>query len=167
MRLMLGMILTSLVLGGCANKGLHDLRRYGDGPDEFIVLPKKPLEQPQSYAQLPAPTPGQANRTDVYPVQDALAAVGGQAQSPLGPVPASDAALVAAASRHGVAPNIRQVVAEEDAEFRRRKARLTQYRIVPTDSYNEAYRREALNQGDTAQAWRRAGARTPSYPPQN
>lgn len=167
MRLILAFMLMTLALGGCANQGLHDLRRNNNGPDEFLVLPKKPLQQPESYAALPAPTPGQSNRTDVYPLQEAVIAVGGTPESSLGPVPAGDAALVAAASRYGVAPNIRQVVAQEDAEFRRRKSRLTQYRIVPTDSYNEAYKRQALNQSATAEAWRRAGARTPTFPPQD
>ncbi|XDA98631.1 DUF3035 domain-containing protein [Sulfitobacter sp. LCG007] len=167
MRLMLALFLTSLALGGCASKGLHDLRRTGDGPDEFLILPSKPLQTPESYAALPTPTPGQGNLVDVQPLQDGLIAMGGRPQSALAPVPATDAALVAAAGRYGAPANIRQVTAEEDADFRRRKARFTQYRIVPTDNYNAAYKSQALNQNATAEAWRRAGYRTPSFPPQD
>ena len=81
------------------------------------------------------------------------------------PVRASDGALVRHASRNGVDPNIRADLAERDAKFRKRKARLTQFRIVPVDRYDQAYKRQALNAEAEAARWRRAGARTPSSPP--
>ena len=65
----------------------------------------------------------------------------------------------------GVAPAIRQTLAAADADFRRRKGRFTQFRIVPVDRYNQAYRGQALDAERTLARWRRAGARTPSAPP--
>lgn len=165
MRLVAALVLTTLTVGGCANTGLRDLRNNTTGPDEFIVQPVKPLEEPPSYNALPAPTPGQANLTDRYPVAEGTAALGGQRGDPNGPIPASEGGLVQYASRLGVAPGIRQTLAETDADFRRRKARFTQIRIVPVDRYNEAYRRQALDAQSEAAKWRRAGARTPSAPP--
>ena len=62
-------------------------------------------------------------------------------------------------------PNIRQVLAESDAEFRKRKSRFTNIRIVPVDRYNQAYAQFALNPFKEAERFRRAGIRTPSAPP--
>ncbi len=80
-------------------------------------------------------------------------------------MPARDGALVQHASRLGVSPDIRETLARIDAEFRRRKERFTQFRIVPVDRYNQAYKGEALNAAAEQARWRRAGARTPSAPP--
>ena len=65
-----------LLLAACGDKPLHDLDARRKGPDEFLVLPNKPLEQPASYAQLPTPTPGGANLTDRNPRQEAIVALG-------------------------------------------------------------------------------------------
>ena len=40
------------------DKPLHDLRTNSAQPEEFAIVPNKPLVQPESYAQLPPPTPG-------------------------------------------------------------------------------------------------------------
>lgn len=157
--------LLPLALAACANTGLRDIRPTGDGPDEFMIQPSKPLEAPASYAELPLPTPGAANLTDRDALSEGLAAFGGQRDLGNGGIPASDGALVQHASRMGVAPNIRADLAETDAAFRKRQARFTQYRIVPVDRYNQAYRRQTLDADSEAAKWRRAGARTPSYPP--
>ncbi|MFK7838476.1 MAG: DUF3035 domain-containing protein [Sulfitobacter sp.] len=159
------LLLIPLILGACANKGLRDLRNPSDGPDEFMLQPSKPLESPASYSDLPPPTPGQANITDRSALNEGVVAFGGRPEAAGGGIPASDGALVQHASRLGVVPGIREDLAEKDAGFRKRKARFTQYRIVPVDRYNQAYRREALDADDEAARWRQAGARTPSAPP--
>ena len=165
MRRLFVLILIPLLLGACANKGLRELRSNSAGPDEFGIQPVKSLEQPPDFTTLPAPTPGGANLTDRYPLQEGAQAFGGSIGDPNGPIPASDGALVRHASRRGVSEGIRQLLAESDADFRRRKARFTQYRIVPVDRYNQAYRRQALDPHLETERWRRAGARTPSSPP--
>ncbi len=167
MRLVAALVLIPLVLGACANQGLRDIRSSAKGPDEFMIQPVKPLAQPASYSTLPPPTPGQANLTDRDALAEGVIAFGGRPQAAEGPIPASDGALVQQASRFGVTQGIRQELAETDAAFRKRKARFTQFRIVPTDRYNQAYRKQSLDADAEAQRWRRAGARTPSAPPAN
>lgn len=154
-------------LGGCADKGLRTLKQPSDGPDEFLVTPTKPLEQPKDYAFLPAPTPGSGNRVDQKPNQDAVASVGGNPAGldPNAPIPGSDAALVTAVSRGGVQPDIRQSLAEEDAKFRKRQSRLSSIKLFRVDRYEQAYRREALDPYEIAVPYRRAGLPTPSSPP--
>ncbi|MCX7557964.1 DUF3035 domain-containing protein [Sulfitobacter sp. F26204] len=159
------LVLIPLVLGACANKGLRDLQNVSDGPNEFMIQPAKPLEAPANYSELPPPTPGQANLTDRSAIAEGVTAFGGRPESADAGIPASDGALVRHASRLGVTAGIRSDLAETDAQFRKRKARLTQFRIVPVDRYNQAYRRQALDADAEAARWRRAGARTPSYAP--
>ena len=165
MRLTALFVLSTLVLTACANTGLRNLRNPSDGPDEFAVQPARPLEAPANYSDLPTPTPGQANLTDRSAIAEGTTAFGGRPDDGTGGIPASDGALVRHASRLGVAANIREDLAETDAQFRKRKARFTQFRIVPVDRYNQAYRRQALDPVTEAARWRRAGARTPSSPP--
>ncbi|WP_299027437.1 DUF3035 domain-containing protein [uncultured Sulfitobacter sp.] len=156
-----------VLVAGCANVGLRDLQSTSKGPDEFGIKPVGALQEPANYRELPTPTPGGANRADRSALAEGTAAFGGQAGDPNGPVPARDGALVQHASRLGVVPNIRADLAERDAAFRKRKARFTQYRIVPVDRYNQAYKREALDARAEQNRWRNAGARTPSAPPAN
>ncbi|WP_298915508.1 DUF3035 domain-containing protein [uncultured Roseobacter sp.] len=166
MRRILALILITAALSACANKGLRDLRPNSRGPDEFIIEPKATLETPDDLSALPTPTPGQSNRTDNDPLSDAVIALGGKPAQSSG-IPASDGALVTAASRFGVSPSIRQDLAKADADFRRRQSRFTQFRLFPEDRYVQAYRREVLDAETVAGQWRRAGAKTPSYPPLN
>lgn len=158
-------ILIPLALSACANTGLRNLQNNTAGPDEFMIDPVKPLEEPASYNTLPPPTPGRSNLADRSAINEGIAAFGGRPQVQQGGIPAADAALVQHAGRLGVAPNIRADLAETDAAFRQRKARFTRIRLVPVDRYAQAYRRQALDADAEAARWRRAGARTPSYPP--
>ena len=165
MRLLLALTM-SLTLSACANEGLRQITTSSPGPDEFIVEPKKPLQDPADFRSLPTPTPGQGNLVDNDPVGDAIIALGGR-PSQGAAVPASDGAIVTAASRFGVTPTIRSDLATSDAEFRRKQARFTQFRLFPEDRYLQAYRNQVLDGRKTADQWRRAGAITPSYPPAN
>ncbi|MEO0401685.1 MAG: DUF3035 domain-containing protein [Pseudomonadota bacterium] len=165
MRLIACAMVAVTCLAACADKGLRQVTSRGEGPDEFIVVPAKPLEQPESFAALPQPTPGGFNRSDQRPLEDSVAQLGGQRTSPNGAIPGGDAALVNHTSRFGREANIRGTLAEADAQFRKRSARLTRIRIVREDFYNQAYRREALNPARVAAQFRRAGIATPSAPP--
>ena len=145
---------------------LRSFQSLAAGPDEFTVLPGKPLQAPENFSALPAPTPGGKNLTDQNPKGDAVAALGGRASAlEATGVASRDAALVNHASRNGVPSNIRETLAEEDYAFRKRKSRFTKLRIVKTDRYVEAYKRQTLDGRATASRWRRAGARTPTSPP--
>lgn len=157
----------AVALSGCANTGLRDLRSGGDGPDEFMILPNKPLQEPDDFTSLPEPTPGGTNRVDQAPISDATAALGGNAARLDGGIPASDGALVSAASRFGVEPNVRATLATADEQFRKRKARFTQIRLFPTDRYAEAYKRQSIDPFAETERFRRVGIQTPSSPPKN
>ncbi|WP_424831821.1 DUF3035 domain-containing protein [Ruegeria sp.] len=165
-RAILALTLAAAV-AGCSDIGLRNLQPPGPGPDEFSVLPVKPLTQPQDYAFLPAPTPGGGNLTDPTPQADAVIALGGSsaALNPNTAIPSSDGALVTASSRYGVPSNTREVTAQEDAEFRKRKARFTRLRLFPVDRYSQAYKRQALDADAQNEAARRQGIETPSAPP--
>ncbi|WP_322867516.1 DUF3035 domain-containing protein [Aquicoccus sp. G2-2] len=167
------MVISVAGLAACATDGrqgtgLRDLTTSQAGPDEFGILPSKPLQQPENYSQLPTPTPGATNLTDQNPLADGVAAFGGNPArlTPQG-VPASDTALVHYASRNGVAPNIRETLATQDAAFRKGKSRFTKIRLVKQDFYAKIYKRETLNPYRALNAYRRAGARTPTAPPRN
>lgn len=162
-------LVLTLVVAGCSDIGLRNLKAPGAGPDEFSVLPVKPLTQPKDYAFLPAPTPGGGNLTDPNPKADAVVALGGSeaALNPNAAIPSGDAALVTASSRYGVAPDTRQALAQEDADFRERQGRWTRLRLPNVDRYKQVYKREALNANAQNEAARRAGIETPSAPPAN
>lgn len=172
MRLPHGMILVAiLALSACSRPdgdlNLRNLRSLGSGPDEFAVLPSKPLEMPAQLASLPEPTPGGVNLTDQNPLADGVAALGGRpaALVPQG-VAASDAALVQHAARNGTSGDIRMTLAAEDAEFQRRRSRFTQFRIFPdVDRYHEVYSGEMTDPYEELRRFRRMGVATPSAPP--
>lgn len=160
-------LVAALTVAGCSNQGLRNLRAPGPGPDEFMILPAKPLTAPSDYAFLPAPTPGGSNLTDQNPNADAVAALGGRpaALEPGAGIPASEGALVTAASRHGVPSNIRTELATEDAKFRKRQARMTRIRLFPVDRYQQAYRKQSLDPFAQTQLFRNRNAATPTSPP--
>jgi hypothetical protein len=143
---------------------LMNIRSATQGPDEFAILPPKPLEMPEDIAALPEPTPGGTNRTDPTPNADAIAALGGTLR-PAGGVPASDSALYAHAARYGVTTGIRETLAAEDLDFRRQNDGRLLERIFAVNVYYRAYQDQSLDQQAELWRWRNAGARTPSAPP--
>lgn len=161
-------IAAATTLAGCADQGLRVIRPPGSGPDEFAISPVKPLTEPQDFSTLPAPTPGGRNLTDPTPQADAVEALGGRASALAGNgVPAGDAALVNAASRYGVPANTRAVLAKEDAEFRKRRGRFTNIRLFRVDRYEQAYARQDIDPWVVQDRFRKAGAETPTSPPDN
>ncbi len=134
-----------------------------EGPDEFAVLPTKPLEMPENMAALPEPTPGGVNRTDPTPEADAIAALGGNAA--VLSRASGDGALVAYARRFGSDPNIRPQLAAADLEFRRRNDGRLLERLFNVNVYFRAYEEMSLDQHRELERLRRAGIRTPAVPP--
>ncbi len=158
-----------LVLAACSRDRDMTLTRFqnqGDGPDEFAIVPGKPLQEPENYAELPTPQPGAGNRTDQTPIEDGIAALGGNAGTIASTaIPPGDAGLVRHAGRHGTDPAIRQTLRVEDNEIRRRYGRRNILRIGPRDDYTEAYKRQWLDEQAERERLRRAGIVTPSAPP--
>lgn len=159
-----------LALSGCARQQqaepkLMFLRSDGQGPDEFAILPTKPIEIPKNLAELPPPDPGGRNRVDPDPEADAVAALGGRLRPADARVPDSDRALLAATGRYGVARDIRQTLAAEDLEFRRKNRGRILERIFGVTVYFKAYKPMWLDQYAELERLRRAGIRTPAAPP--
>ncbi len=159
-------IATALVLAGCGGDGAPQLMnlRSGQGPDEFGILPPKPLEMPESLSELPEPNPGGANRSDPQPFDEAIVALGGN-PSTAGGIPAGDGALYAHAARHGVEAGIRNTLAAEDLEWRRDNNGRVLERLFNVNVYYKAYRKQWLNQQAELARWRQLGVKTPSAPP--
>lgn len=150
--------------GGKDVPNLMNVRSETNGPDEFSILPPKPLELPEDLAALPEPTPGGENLTDPRPFDDAILALGGKPLA-TGGVPAGDGALYSYATRKGVTAGIRQTLAAEDLEFRQKNDGRLLERIFNVNVYFKAYGKQSLDQYAELERWRRAGARTPSAPP--
>lgn len=138
-----------------------------NGPDEFGIVPTKPLELPDDLVELPQPTPGGRNLTDQRPDQDAVAALGGQeARLDSTRVGAGEGALLAAAERNGSASNIRTVLAEEDKEFRKDNGPKLLERWFKVDTYLKSYEDETLPARRTNELLRRKGVKTPTVSPE-
>lgn len=155
-----------LMLVGCGGNGMPQLMnlRSGQGPDEFGILPPKPLAMPEDLATLPEPTVGGANRTDPQPFDEAIVALGGKPGA-AGGIPASDSAIYAHAARFGVESGIRTTLASEDLEWRRDNNGRILERLFNVNVYFKAYRKQWLDQQAELARWRKVGVKTPSAPP--
>jgi hypothetical protein len=134
------------------------------GPDEFAIVPNRPLEQPQNLAELPPPTPGGSNRSDVDPLGDATRALGGRPGGATAPVQGQ--ALIAHTTRFGVAPGIRAPLAAEDRAFREENRGRLLERLFGSTTYFGAYEPQSLDQYRELERLRAAGIRTPAAPPE-
>lgn len=154
-----------LVLSACAG-GDPELMNLtsGEGPDEFGIVPPKPLAMPEDLAALPTPTPGGANLTDRDPEAEAVLALGGKPGASVG-IPSGDSALYAHAARYGVESGIRTTLASEDLEWRRDNNGRILERLFNVNVYYKAYSDQSLDQQSELARWRALGLRTPSAPP--
>lgn len=165
-----GAMVAALALSACARGDklpeLMNIRSQTRSPDEFTVLPTKPLMLPDDLAILPPPTPGGTNITDPTPEADAVAALGGnpEALMPKG-IAAGNGGLVSHAARFGTAADIRRVLAAEDLAYRRKHDGRLLERIFNVNVYFKAYAPMSLDQYLELQRWRKAGVRTVGAPP--
>ena len=159
----------ALALSGCSDPNaapeLMHIRSSGS-PDEFAILPVKPLAMPDSLNDLPAPTPGGSNRTDQTPEADAIIALGGNPNTQAGGIPSADAALAAQTGRYGTEPGIRSALASEDLTYRQNNKGRPLERLFKRNVYYSAYGPQALDQHNELEYWRSRGIRTPSAPPE-
>lgn len=153
-----------MALSGCFGSDktpeLMNLRSSTQGPDEFAILPPKPLSMPEDLSALPEPTPGGSNLTDPTPNADAVAALGGNINAG-----ANAGALVTAASRYGVSSDIRAELAADDLAWRQKHNGRFLERLFNVNTYFKAYDEQLLDQQAELWRWRKAGAKTPSAPP--
>ncbi|MEM9710137.1 MAG: DUF3035 domain-containing protein [Pseudomonadota bacterium] len=148
--------------GGNSEPELLNLQR-GSTPDEFGILPTGPIEEPADYASLPPPNPGGTNRVDPRPEADVAQALGGRGGAAVSP--AGDRALLAAAGRFGIDPNIRPELAAADLAFRRDNRGRPLERLFNLNIYFRAYADQALDQHAELDRFRAAGIPTPAPPP--
>lgn len=153
--------LLALVACGETTPDLMNIRSADRTPDEFAILPTKPLEQPESFSALPTPTPGGVNRTDPQPQAEAIAALGGNAAGGA----RGDQALVNAVTRYGLQANIRETLAAEDLAYRRANDGRLLERLFNVNVYYDAYEPLSLDQYRELERLRRAGVRTVAAPP--
>lgn len=168
-----GAAVVMLALAGCdTSQGLGRLFATNPhaqtGPDEFGIVPTKPLETPPNFTELPTPNPNARNRVDREPDKDAVAALGGRPERLDSPnLQAGEGALLAAAQRRtgGSGTNIREVLADEDAKLRDRRGPQLLERWFGTDTYFRTYDGDTLRARGTAENLRRRGVRVPAAPP--
>ena len=154
------------VLGACESDQPELMNIKSDTPDEFAVLPTRPLEAPEDYDTLPTPTPNGENLADPKPKSDAVAALGGNPDRlARGQIYAGEQGLLAYVTRYGVPANIRETVAAEDLEWRRENNGLLLERLFNVNVYYDSYEPMALDQHYELQRLRDAGVWTPSAPP--
>jgi hypothetical protein len=158
-------LLAVLCLVACGNGDPQLMNlRSGEGPDEFGIVPPKPLEMPEDLSALPEPTPGGASRTDRNPEAEAVIALGGTPGVSNG-IPAGDSALYSHAARYGVESGIRSTLASEDLQWRRDNNGRILERLFNVNVYYKAYRSQRLDQQAELARWRALGVRNPSAPP--
>lgn len=163
-RLLLPCLIPALAACAGGEPGLMNIGRdRAGGPDEFGIIPTKPLEMPEDLAALPDPTPGRANLTDPTPESDVAAALGGD----IGALArgSSDGAFLDHATRHGVDGSIRADLAAADLEFRRDNQGRVLERLFDVNVYFRAYEEMALDQYAELARLRSLGIRTSAAPP--
>lgn len=155
-------------LAGCGDVKLRKMRSDDKGPEEFTVLPFKPLQTPSDYTVLPEPAPAAGNLADATPKLDAIVALGGTpvVGGSTTNVPASDRALVRRTNRFGTTLDIRAVLAAEDAEIRKDKSRMLRFQLNRKDLYSKVYEEQTLDAYAELAKFRAAGVLTPAVPPE-
>jgi hypothetical protein len=162
------LLAVSVILAACTNgdNRLMNLKQDGEGPDEFAILPTKPLEMPKDMAYLPEPTLGGTNRADKTPRRDAVAALGGRpALTDSNRIQSGEQALLAAAGRFGVDPDIRSKTAAEDAAFRANARVKPLERVFKVNVYLSTYADMSLDAEKELLRLRQLGIQTPTAPP--
>lgn len=165
----IGLVLTVAISLTACNKSDPSLLALGvgvDTPNEFAVIPNKPLTTPTNLTSLPPPTPGGSNLTDPNPKADAVAALGGNpGVLTRSGIPSSDAALIRHTTRKGVQPGIRQELATEDLKFRKGKDAVFFQSWFKNNPYFKAYEKQSLDQYGELARLRAAGVKTPAVSP--
>ena len=158
-----GILVSLFLLSACSSDDarLRDLYDVGTGPEEFAVLPSKPLIIPNNLTKLPVPDASVGNLADPTPKRDLIEKLGGSIDD-TDSISKRDKNLLEYVSRAGVDTNIREELAEEDRKFLRRMGVLTGVKLFRVDRYNQIYRKMTLSAPKELERWRSLGVRTPS-----
>jgi len=162
----LAVLIAPALLAACGNRPMMNLTSSQQGPDEFGIVPGKPIVIPDDLTALPPPAiPGTGSRTDPTPNADAVAALGGSPSRLERDGQTPDGTLVAATGRYGTDPEIRGQLGIADLQFRDRNQGRFLERVAGITTYFNAYERQSLDQTRETLRFRRAGAATPGAPP--
>ena len=158
-----GIFVIIFLLSACSSDDarLRDLYDVGTGPEEFAVLPSKPLTIPSNLKNLPVPDLAAGNLSDPTPKHDLIEILGGSIDNSIS-IPEKDKNLLKYVSRAGVDANIREELADDDRKFLRRMGVLTSVKLFRVDRYNQIYRKMTLSAPKELERWRSLGVRTPS-----
>jgi len=141
---------------------LQEASLANGAPDEFLVLPQKPLEMPSDMTALVEPDPSARSRVALDPHASAKRALGGTGAGYK--ATGTDNAILAAARIRPVDPNIRQELRTEDNKKRARPSGfvgfLDLFRITPREQ--TIYNDEKLDARAELLKRRQQGVRTPS-----
>ena len=152
----------ALALCACSRNTVDGELRSASSPDEFMVLPTKPLEMPGDMAALPPPTPGARNRVDYEPREEAVASLTGRETAVAGT--ASAGSVIA---RSGPAdPSIRARLASEDVAWRESHQGKLLPRLFARDEDDVVYGEVTLDPGAELERLRAQGVAVPPAPPQ-
>lgn len=152
----------TLVLGACSKNTSDGELRSAGSPDEFSVLPTKPLEMPTDFAALPPPTPGRPNRVDYSPRQEAVASLTGR-ETPV----AGTASAASVIARSGpVDPSIRARLAQEDMIWRETHTGKLLPRLFARDENEVIYGEVTLDPAAELARLRAQGVGVPPASPQ-
>jgi len=155
-----------VALSACASEDPQLMNIRSDTPDEFSVLPTRPLEAPEDYTTLPEPAPDGINLADPQPKADAVAALGGNPDRlAAGQIFAGEQTLISYASRYGVPGDIRDLLSAEDLEWRQSNNGKLLERLFNVNVYIGSYKAMSLDQHLELERLRAMGVRTPSAPP--
>lgn len=132
-----------------------------EAPDEFLSLPRKPLEVPPDLAALPEPQPGTVSRAELTPRSDARVALGGSAD---GGGSGADAAFLAAAGVQNRAAGIRETLSAEDEVWRQNNRGKLLNRLLGRVGEADIYAAFLLDPDAEADRLRDAGLRVPQQP---
>lgn len=148
-------------LGACSHDVSDGELRSASSPDEFMILPTKPLEMPSNTASLPPPTPGARNLVDYSPREEAVASLTGKETAVAGT--ASGAALVA---RSGpIDPTIRGRLAQEDVTYRDDHQGKLLPRLFARSEDDVVYGTVTLDPASEYERLRAQGVAVPPAPP--
>ena len=110
----LGVFVTLFLIAACSSDDarLRDLYDVGTGPEEFAVLPSKPLIIPSNLRELPVPDETVGNLADPTPKRDLIEKLGGSLDETK-IVPKKDKGLLNYVSRAGVTVSYTHLRAHE------------------------------------------------------
>lgn len=129
-------------------------------PEEFAVVPNKPLTLPEDLASLPPPQPGITSRSELDPRADAIAALGGGQRGVR-----ADGRLLAALGVSQADPNIRTTLAREARDFRENNPGLILDRMFGRMTDPVIFRGQLLDPAAEVERLRAAGVRVPQMAP--